>query len=67
MDAGVALPAASQLLEEEEEEEEEGHSKGANTGRERIGVVDGSIGVLGLFKEGFGQLEFSTLSFKVVG
>ena len=62
VDAGVALPAASLLLEEEE-----GYWKGTDAARERIGVVGGSIGVLGRFKEWFGQLDFSTSSFKAVG
>ena len=64
MDARVALPSGLLLLKEDEEE---GDWKEANAARERIGVVDGSIGVLGLFTEGSGQLEFSTLSFRVVG
>ena len=64
MDADVALPAASLLLTEVEEE---GYWKEANAARERIGVLDGKIGVLGVSPQEFGQLEFSTLSFKVAG
>ena len=63
MVVGVALPTASLLLEEEEE----GYWKRADAARERIGVVDSSIEVLGVFTEGSGQLEFSTFPFNVVG